>query len=355
VCSSDLAALNLAADRIRVVHERQTPQDGVHDDGSGVVVSWRWTPIDAVGIYVPGGLASYPSSVLMNAVPARVAGVARVVMVVPAPDGVLNPLVLAAADLAGVDEIYKVGGAQAIAALAYGADPIPAVDKIVGPGNAYVAAAKRLVFGRVGIDAIAGPSEILVIADAANDPEWIAADLLSQAEHDPNAQSILIADDDGFIDSVILAVGRQLSELPETSSARASWKSHGAVIKVGDVAADAPALANQVAAEHVEIAVDEPDAIAAAIRHAGAIFLGRLAPEALGDYVTGSNHVLPTAGAARFSSGLSTSDFMKRTSLQRVDAAGLAAIGPAAERLARAEGLPAHANSVAQRLKPRDG
>jgi len=353
--ADDLAALNLAADRIRAVHERQLPQDGVHDDGSGVVVSWRWTPIDAVGIYVPGGLASYPSSVLMNAVPARVAGVPRVVMVVPAPDGVLNPLVLAAADLAGVDEIYKVGGAQAVAALAYGADPIPAVDKIVGPGNAYVAAAKRLVFGRVGIDAIAGPSEILVIADADNDPEWIAADVLSQAEHDPNAQSILIADDDGFIDAVLLAVGRQLGALPESSCAQASWSAHGAVIKVGDLAAEAPALANQIAAEHVELAIDEPDALARHIRHAGAIFLGRLAPEALGDYVTGSNHVLPTAGAARFSSGLSTSDFMKRTSIQSIDAAGLAAIGPAAERLARAEGLPAHANSVAQRLKPRDG
>ncbi len=346
----DIAALRLAADRIARHHEKLRPSDGSYEDDAGVALAWRWTPVDAVGLYVPGGRAAYPSSVLMNAVPAKVAGVERIVMVTPTPGGAMNPLVLAAARVAGVEEVYRVGGAQAVAALAYGADPIPAVDKIVGPGNAYVAAAKRLVFGTVGIDTIAGPSEILVVADAANDPAWTAADLLSQAEHDPTSQSILITDNGAFADAVEAAVKAQLERLQTEATAREAWTSHGAIVVVEDLARDAPPLADMVAAEHLEIAAEDADAIAARVRHAGAIFLGRYTPEALGDYVTGSNHVLPTHRAARFASGLSTSDFMKRTSIQRASPQGLAAIGPAAARLARAEGLPAHAASVDVRL-----
>ncbi len=350
----DLAALELAHARIVAAHERQRPQDGGFEDAQGVALSWRWTPVDAVGVYVPGGRASYPSSALMNVVPAKVAGVARIAMTTPRGEGGINPLTIAAADIAGVDEIYAVGGAHAVAALAYGAGPIAPVDKIVGPGNAYVAAAKRMVFGRVGIDTIAGPSEVLVIADADNDPSWIAADLLSQAEHDPDAQAVLIADDAAFADAVAQAVEAQLAGLASRPVAEASWREHGAIIVVESVARDAPALADALAAEHVEIATVSPERIAERIKHAGAIFLGRHAPEVLGDYVTGSNHVLPTSRAARFASGLSTIDFMKRTSIQRVDSAGFAAIGPAAARLARAEGLPAHALAVDLRLRRDD-
>jgi histidinol dehydrogenase len=305
--------------------------------------------VAAAGLYVPGGTASYPSSVLMNALPARVAGVERLVMTVPTPDGVVNPLVLAAARIAGVSEIYRVGGAQAIAALAHGTATIRPVDKIVGPGNAYVAAAKRQVFGTVGIDMIAGPSEILVVADGANDPGWIAADLLSQAEHDTAAQSILITDDAAFADAVTAAVERQLVTLPRERIARESWNAHGAVILVERLA-QAAALVDRVAPEHLELAVAAPEAFAAGIRNAGAIFLGRYAPEAIGDYVAGPNHVLPTARSARFSSSLGVLDFLKRSSLIACDAAGLARIGPAAVTLARAEGLEAHARSVAIRL-----
>jgi len=348
-----LAALGEAARRIEAYHLRQRPLDERHEDGLGNELGWRWTPIDEVGVYVPGGLAAYPSTVLMNALPARVAGVGRIAMAVPTPDGKLSPLVLAAAALCGVEEIWRIGGAQAVAALAYGTAAIRPVHKIVGPGNAYVAAAKRRVYGAVGIDMIAGPSEILVIADALNDPAWIAADLLSQAEHDEAAQAILIADDAAFAGRVEAAVEAQLKTLPRAGIARASWERHGATILVRDLLADAPALADRLAAEHVELAVAEPDALAARIRHAGAIFLGRHAPEAVGDYVAGPNHVLPTARSARFSSGLSVLDFMKRTSLIRCSPEGLAAIGPAAIRLAEAEGLPAHARSLAIRLNRR--
>jgi histidinol dehydrogenase len=316
-----------------------------YTDAAGVELGARWTPLSAVGLYVPGGTAAYPSSVLMNALPARIAGVDRVAMVVPTPDGVINPLVLAAASISGVGEIYRVGGAQAVAALAYGTDTIAPVDKIVGPGNAYVAAAKRQVFGQVGIDMIAGPSEILVVADGGNDPAWIAADLLSQAEHDEAAQSILITDDDAFADAVTRAVEGHLATLNRAATARASWDVHGAVITVGGLD-EAPALVDRIAPEHLELAVDDPDALAARIRHAGAIFLGRYTPEAVGDYVAGPNHVLPTARSARFSSGLGVLDFVKRTSLIRCDSASLGAIGPAAAELARAEGLDAHALSV---------
>ena len=348
-----VAALRFAADRIENFHRRQVPEDVRFHDDAGNELGYRWTALDAAGLYVPGGLASYPSSVLMNAIPARVAGVRRIAMVVPAPDGQLNPLVLAAAAIAGIDEIYRIGGAQAVAALAYGTATIAPVDKIVGPGNAYVAEAKRQVFGAVGIDMIAGPSEILVLADAANDPAWVAADLLSQAEHDTAAQAILMTDDADFAAAVRTALDVHLSTLEKHSPAHESWQRYGAVIVVADLAAEAPALIDAIAPEHLELAVADADAIAARVRHAGAIFLGRETPEAIGDYVAGPNHVLPTARRARFSSGLSVFDFLKRTSLIRCSAAGLAEIGPAAVTLAEAEGLPAHALSVALRLRPR--
>jgi histidinol dehydrogenase len=318
-------------------------------DESGVELGQRWTPVASAGLYVPGGTASYPSSVLMNAVPAKVAGVERLVMVVPAPRGELNPLVLVAAALSGVDEIYRVGGAQAVAALAYGTETIRPVVKIVGPGNAYVAAAKRQVFGQVGIDMVAGPSEVVVIADRDNDPAWIAADLLAQAEHDTAAQSILITDDTDFARNVIKAVESQLATLPRAGTARASWDEFGAVILVQSLD-DAPAIADRLAPEHLEIVTDDPDALAARINDAGAIFIGRYTPEVIGDYVAGTNHVLPTARSARFASGLGVIDFMKRTSLLKLDAEGIKALGPAAMTLARAEGLDAHRRSVAIRL-----
>jgi len=349
-----LAALRLAAERIEAYHRTQLPAPLDYRDAQGVRLGARWTALAAVGLYVPGGTAAYPSSVLMNAIPARVAGVARVVMTVPSPDSALNPLVLAAARLAGVHEIYRIGGAQAVGALAYGTGRIAAVDKIVGPGNAYVAAAKRRVFGTVGIDMIAGPSEILVVADRDNDPAWIAADLLSQAEHDTAAQSILITDDAAFADAVAAAVETQLNSLSRAAIARESWRRHGAIILVRDLH-DAVDLVDRIAPEHLELAVAEPDALAAKIRNAGAIFLGRYTPEAVGDYVGGPNHVLPTSRSARFSSGLGVLDFMKRTSILGCDAASLGVIGPAAIVLARAEGLDAHARSIAIRLDlPRD-
>ena len=344
-----LDALKFARDRIEVFHRRQLPKDERFTDALGVELGWRWSAIDAVGLYVPGGTAAYPSSVLMNAVPARVAGVARVVMVVPSPDGKLNPLVLAAADLGGVSEIYRVGGAQAVAALAYGTDTIAPVAKIVGPGNAYVAAAKRLVFGKVGIDMIAGPSEVLVIADRSGNASWIAADLLAQAEHDVNAQSILITDDAALADEVERAVEAQLATLPRAQIARASWNEFGAIILVKQLD-DAIALANAIAAEHLEIMTADPEALSARIRNAGAIFLGAHTPEAIGDYVGGSNHVLPTARSARFSSGLGVLDFMKRTSILKCGPDQLRALGPAAMTLGKAEGLDAHARSVGLRL-----
>lgn len=344
-----LDALRLAKSRIEAYHTRQKPEDARWTDASGVELGHRWTAVGAVGLYVPGGTANYPSSVLMNAVPAKVAGVKRIVMVVPTPDGIVNPLVLAAARLAGVDEVYRVGGAQAVAALAYGTATIRPVDKIVGPGNAYVAAAKRQVFGTVGIDMIAGPSEILVIADGDNDPDWIAADLLSQAEHDESAQSILITDDAAFATRVEEAVARQLAMLPRETTATRSWADFGAVIVVKALD-DAVALVDRLAPEHLEIAMDDPEPMAAKISNAGAIFLGRYTPEAIGDYVAGSNHVLPTARSARFSSGLNVLDFMKRTSIVRCDPVSLAAIGPAAVALATAEGLAAHGKSVSIRL-----
>ena len=339
-------ALALAARRIRAYHERQRPGDQSFIDEAGVELGWRWTPLDSVGIYVPGGRAAYPSSLLMNAVPAAVAGVGRVAMATP--PGRIEPAVLAAAQIAGVSEIWRVGGAQAVAALAFGAGPIAPVDKIVGPGNAYVTAAKRRVYGVVGIDALAGPSEIVVVADADNDPEWIAADLLSQAEHDPDAQSILITPDADFAEAVEQAVIRQLAELSTSQTASASWREHGAVI-IAPLEA-APGLVDRIAPEHVEFATAEPEALASRVRHAGAIFLGRLTPEAIGDYLAGSNHVLPTSRAARFSSGLSIYDFIKRTSIVRCDAAAFAALGPATAILAEAEGLPAHARSASIRL-----
>jgi len=348
-----IAALRAAAGRIEAFHRKQLPQDISYADEAGVRLAARWTPIAAVGLYVPGGLAAYPSSVLMNAIPARVAGVERVVMVVPTPQGEINPLVLAAAHIAGVGEIYRVGGAQAVAALAYGTESIRPVDKIVGPGNAYVAAAKRQVFGTVGIDLIAGPSEILVVADGDNRPDWIAADLLSQAEHDAAAQSILITDDPAFADSVVEAVIDLLATLERRDIAAASWRDFGAVIVVGDLD-QAAAIVDRIAPEHLELAVADPDALAAKVRHAGAIFLGRLTPEAVGDYVAGPNHVLPTSGSARFSSGLGVLDFMKRTSLVGCDARALGRIGPDAVTLARAEGLGAHALSVTIRLDGRN-
>jgi histidinol dehydrogenase len=349
-CAPDtLEALQFARDRIDAFHRRQLPSDQRFTDALGVELGWRWSAIEAVGLYVPGGTAAYPSSVLMNAVPAQVAGVGRVVMVVPAPDGRLNPLVLAAARLAGVSEIYRVGGAQAVAALAYGTASIAPVAKIVGPGNAYVAAAKRLVFGQVGIDMIAGPSEVLVIADATGNAGWIAADLLAQAEHDVNAQSILITCSAELADDVARAVEAQLTTLPRADIARASWQDYGAIILVDELAQAIP-LANAIAAEHLEIMTADPEALAAEIRNAGAIFLGSHTPEAIGDYVGGSNHVLPTARSARFSSGLGVLDFMKRTSILKCGPEQLRALGPAAMTLGKAEGLMAHARSVGVRL-----
>jgi histidinol dehydrogenase len=339
-------AIAFAARRIRAYHERQLPADQRFTDEAGVELGWRWTPLEAVGIYVPGGRAAYPSTVLMNAVPASAAGVSRIAMVTP--PGRLQPAVLAAAKEAGVSEIWRVGGAQAVAALAYGAGPIRPVDKIVGPGNAFVTAAKRRVYGTVGIDALAGPSEIVVVADGANNPAWIAADLLSQAEHDPAAQSILITDDVAFAAAVEAAIDVQLGTLSTGEDARASWRDHGAVVIAP--LDEAPGLVDQIAPEHVEFALDKPDRLADRVRHAGAIFLGRHAPEAVGDYVAGSNHVLPTSRAARFSSGLSLFDFLKRTSIIRCDEGAFAALAPATIALAEAEGLPAHARSAAIRM-----
>jgi histidinol dehydrogenase len=349
VAPEDRAALELAGERIRAYHVRQMPEDAQWGDPDGATLGWRWTPVSAAGLYVPGGLASYPSSVLMNAIPARVAGVERLAITVPTPDGAINPLVLLAAQLAGVDEVYRIGGAQAIAALAYGTETIAPVDKITGPGNAYVAAAKRRVFGRVGIDMIAGPSEILVIADKDNDPDWIALDLLSQAEHDASAQSILITDDAAFGQAVAAAVAARLQTLERRAIAGASWRDYGAVITVRnpDEAAD---LSNRIAPEHLELCVADPETLAAKCIHAGAIFLGQYTPEAIGDYVGGPNHVLPTARSARFSSGLGVLDFLKRTTLARMTPGALRAIGPAAERLAQSESLQAHGLSVRARL-----
>ncbi|HEU4519259.1 MAG TPA: histidinol dehydrogenase [Microvirga sp.] len=349
-CSREaLDALDLARERIEAYHRAQRPEDFTHTDALGVTLGWRWTALESVGLYVPGGTASYPSSVLMNALPARVAGVARIVMTVPTPRGETNPLVLAAARLAGVDEVYRVGGAQAVAALAYGTGTIAPVAKIVGPGNAYVAAAKRRVFGQVGIDMIAGPSEVLILADEGANPEWVAADLLAQAEHDPAAQSILVTDSAALADAVEAAVERQLRLLPREPIARASWTDFGAVILVGSLAEAVP-LVDRLAPEHLEIETREPESLAARVRNAGSIFLGSHTPEAIGDYVGGPNHVLPTARSARFSSGLGVLDFMKRTSILKCDPEALRALGPAAIALGRSEGLEAHARSVAIRL-----
>lgn len=349
VGEADRAALELAASRIRTYHERQVPEDVSWTDEAGATLGWRWTAVDAAGLYVPGGLATYPSSVLMNAIPAQVAGVGRLVMCVPTPDGAVNPLVLLAARMSGVTELYRIGGAQAVAAMAFGTQTIAPVDVITGPGNAYVAAAKRQVFGRVGIDMIAGPSEILVIADAENDADWIALDLLSQAEHDASAQAILVTPDAGFARAVAEAVEARLATLERREIAGASWRDNGAVIVVRDLE-EAAALSNRLAPEHLELAVADPDALAARIRHAGAIFLGAWTPEAVGDYVGGPNHVLPTARSARFSSGLSVLDFLKRTTMARMTPSALAAIGPAAVRLAESESLGAHGASVQARL-----
>ena len=345
-------ALALARDRIEAYHRRQKPTDDRFTDALGVELGHRWSAIEAVGLYVPGGTAAYPSSVLMNAVPAKVAGVPRVVMVVPAPDGKLSPLVLAAAKLAGIDEIYRIGGAQAVAALAYGTATIKPVAKIVGPGNAYVAAAKRLVFGQVGIDMIAGPSEVLILADKSGNPDWIAADLLAQAEHDTAAQSILITDDAALADAVETAVGFQLTTLPRKNVAGASWRDFGAIVRVRSLDEAIP-LVDALAPEHLEIVSADAEQLAGKIRNAGAIFLGAYTPEAIGDYVAGSNHVLPTARSARFSSGLGVLDFMKRTSILKCGPDQLAALGPAAIALGEAEGLDAHARSVAIRLNRR--
>ncbi len=343
-------ALDLAAARIRAYHERQKPVDTDWRDDAGVRLGARWSAVEAAGLYVPGGRAAYPSSLLMNAIPAKVAGVARLAMVTPTPDGAINPLVLAAAHLAGVDEIWRVGGAQAIAALAFGAGPIAPVDVVTGPGNAWVAEAKRQVYGVVGIDMVAGPSEIVVVADAANDPEWIAADLLSQAEHDVVTQSILFTDDAAFATRVADAVERQLDTLATGAVARQAWEANGAIIVVPSLAEAIP-LVDRLAPEHLQLAVDDPDALFARVRHAGSVFLGRHTPEAIGDYVAGPNHVLPTGRRARFASGLSVLDFMKRTSFLGLDETALAELGPATIALAEAEGLPAHARSVALRLR----
>ncbi|MGP1357183.1 histidinol dehydrogenase [Roseicyclus sp.] len=349
VPAAERDALEAAAERIRAYHVRQMPQDARWTDPEGATLGWRWTPVSAAGLYVPGGLASYPSSVLMNAIPAQVAGVERLVICAPTPGGVANPLVLLAARLAGVDTIYRIGGAQAVAAMAYGTATIAPVDKITGPGNAYVAAAKRRVFGKVGIDMIAGPSEILVIADRDNDPDWIALDLLSQAEHDESAQSILITDDASFGKAVASAVEKRLETLERRAIAGASWHDYGAVVTVRDLD-EAAALSDRIAPEHLELCVADPEALFARITHAGAVFLGQWTPEAIGDYVGGPNHVLPTARSARFSSGLSVLDFMKRTTLARMTPGALRAIGPAAETLARSESLEAHGLSVRARL-----
>lgn len=343
------AALELAAQRIRAYHEAQLPEDRDYTDALGVRLGAKWRGVDGAGLYVPGGRAAYPSSLLMNAIPAKVAGVERLVVTTPTPKGEVNPLVLAAAHLAGVDEVWRVGGAQAIAALAYGTERITPVDVITGPGNAWVAEAKRQLFGVVGIDMVAGPSEILVIADGANNPQWIAADLLSQAEHDPLAQAILITDDAVFADAVEVAVQTEIALLPTAAVAKASWDAHGVIIVVGSLG-EAPALANALAAEHVEIATDNPETLFAGIRHAGSVFLGRHTPEAIGDYVAGPNHVLPTGRRARFASGLSVLDFMKRTSFIAATDASIRMIGPAAIALAEAEGLTAHARSIELRL-----
>lgn len=351
---AERAALELAAERIRSYHARQMPEDASWTEESGAMLGWRWTPVSAAGLYVPGGLASYPSSVLMNAIPAKVAGVERLAIVVPTPDGKANPLVLLAAQIAGVDEIYRIGGAQAIAALAYGTESIAPVDKITGPGNAFVAAAKRRVFGKVGIDMIAGPSEILVIADGGQNPDWIALDMLSQAEHDESAQAILITDDPELAEAVSAAIDRHLETLERRAIAGPSWRDYGAIILVPDMAT-AAALSNRIAPEHLELCVDDPDALSQHITHAGAIFLGAWTPEAIGDYVGGPNHVLPTARSARFSSGLSVMDFLKRTTLARMTPEALRAIGPAAETLAISESLEAHGLSVRARLDHLNG
>jgi histidinol dehydrogenase len=354
VPQAEREALELAAARIRDYHERQMPEDASWTEASGATLGWRWTPVSAAGLYVPGGLASYPSSVLMNAIPAKVAGVERLAIVVPTPDGKANPLVLLAAQIAGVDEIYRIGGAQAVAALAYGTESIAPVDKITGPGNAFVAAAKRRVFGKVGIDMIAGPSEILVIADKGQNPDWIALDMLSQAEHDESAQAILITDDAGLARDVGAAIERHLQTLERRAIAGASWRDFGAIITVPDLAA-AAALSNRIAPEHLELCVSDPDALSQQITHAGAIFLGAWTPEAIGDYVGGPNHVLPTARSARFSSGLSVMDFLKRTTLAKMTPEALRAIGPAAETLAKSESLEAHGLSVRARLDHLNG
>jgi histidinol dehydrogenase len=354
VSPEDRAALELAAERIRAYHSRQKPQDESWTDSAGATLGWRWTPVSAAGLYVPGGLASYPSSVLMNAIPAKVAGVERLVIACPTPDGRVNPLVLLAARIAGVDVIYRIGGAQAIAALAYGTETIAPVDKITGPGNAFVAAAKRRVFGRVGIDMIAGPSEILVIADADNDPDWIALDLLSQAEHDESTQSILITPSAAFGKAVAQAVTKRLETLDRRAIAGAAWAQNGAVIVTKDLS-EAATLSNRVAPEHLELCTADPETLAQEITHAGAIFLGQYTPEAIGDYIGGPNHVLPTARSARFSSGLSVLDFMKRTTIAKMTPEALKAIGPAAERLARSESLEAHGLSVRARLDRLNG
>lgn len=349
VSPEDRAALALAAERIRAYHARQMPEDASWTDPEGATLGWRWSAVSAAGLYVPGGQAAYPSSVLMNAIPARVAGVERLVICVPTPDGVINPLVLLAAQLSGVDEIYRIGGAQAVAAMAYGTDTIAPVDKITGPGNAFVAAAKRQVFGRVGIDMIAGPSEVLVIADGEQNPEWLAWDLLAQAEHDADAQSILITTDPAMARAVAAEVERIIPTLDRAAIAGASWRDYGTLIVVDDLD-QAAALSNRIAPEHLELCVADPEALAAKCIHAGAIFLGAHTPEAVGDYVSGPNHVLPTARSARFSSGLSVMDFLKRTTMARLTPGALAAIGPAAVRLAASEGLQAHGASVQARL-----
>lgn len=349
VSAQDRAALELAAERIRAYHERQLPKDASWTDEAGAILGWRWTAVNAAGLYVPGGLASYPSSVLMNAIPANVAGVENLMICAPTPNGIVNPLVLLAARLAGVETIYRIGGAQAIAAMAYGTQTITPVDKITGPGNAYVAAAKRRVFGRVGIDMIAGPSEILIIADRHNDPDWLALDLLSQAEHDENAQSILITNDKWFGKAVAEAVDERLETLERSKIASASWRDFGAVITVNNMG-EAAALSDQIAPEHLELCVENPAPLMANVRNAGAIFIGGLTPEAIGDYVGGPNHVLPTARSARFSSGLSVMDFMKCTTISQMTPEALKAIGPAAERLAISEGLQAHGLSIRARL-----
>ena len=343
------AALDLAASRIRAYHQAQLPEDRDYTDAAGVRLGARWTAVDAAGLYVPGGRAAYPSSLLMNAIPAKVAGVERLVVVTPTPKGNINPLVLAAAHLAGVDEVWRIGGAQAVAALAFGTEKIRAVDVVTGPGNAWVAEAKRQLYGVVGIDMVAGPSEIVVVSDNRSDPEWIAADLLSQSEHDPTSQSILFTDDSGFADIVADVVGVQLTALSTEKVATKAWEDNGAIIVV-DSLEEAMPLVNRLAAEHLELAVDDPQALFEKVRHAGSVFLGRLTPEAVGDYVAGPNHVLPTGRRARFSSGLSVLDFMKRTSFIELGAEGLKAIGPAAVALAEMEGLPAHADSVRRRL-----